>query len=939
MNYRLYWFILFLLFLILAGISFMPKVVLTADTSSVTMTFLTGEEGNVFSDASPQVKIGIKNSKPGLLTGTGTFTVTDQDGNQTTTWTEQFHTESTATLQHDIPVSRYGLYHLIGTLTFSNGTKLQRDMSFAYVPKQKELSEEQKLASPYGININSLGTRFFDAFKKAGIYWYRDTAFNLDQMAESRGADPRYAGWPDYSAIVQDYEKHGLIVMPNLLAIHPAEIKDSKVARLGPTDEWVSKIRDIVTAFPTIKYWELDNEYDLHRAWTEHSIAWQNYLLYHKKFGELLSTLGDGKLIAVENGRQDIWSKMVDSFIKTGDFDNIGVINSHHYPGPDPPETSFYNYNNGGRSDFVPGTIFDMLRAMKKSAQIDGKNRQSWLTEFGWDTRTGPQVSMEEQAAYLQRGFLLALASGTDKAFWFDAFDIDSDEYIFDGCGLYTCDQQPKLSLAAMAGLTSLLRQPVYVGTINAGPDTAGYVFESEGQLVAGLWTITGTGAKVTFHAKQLKDYLGNDMAGLSADLKITPVYAIGLDKSDLFYRQTTYDLATPYRTDASVGTQVESVLVIRNNRAETITATVKLSLPSDWIATTSEVTASVAPGEQREIHFPCTINPDESDGIHKIALTCMEGTETIKVIPANVIVHRPLELRVASISGEPGKTSVPVTVTNRSDVPQSGQLVVKAPKGWAVPAPIPVKEIQPGKREVIPVELTWNTDWNGGEPAWITFQPKKGVPEKTLLIPSHYHLNKAKGIILDGNLTDWPKEDEFPEWLLGSTSDKPNAKLWLAWAPEGLYGAMEVHDSKGRDSYAKKFWYGDALELFFPSTSDTPSPNPSENDQHFWLVPDFKNNRVYAGQWIAKNLLNTTHYDLPGIKSAARRTDDGYVMEFLLPASVLDHYAPATGDILKLNLNLDVCGNGSDREVYWPRSKYSREGSHTSDWGLVKLN
>ena len=43
-----------------------------------------------------------------------------------------------------------------------------------------------------------------------------------------------------------------------------------------------------------------------------------------------------------------------------------------------------------------------------------------------------------------------------------------------------------------MAGLTSLLPNPKYVGEINAGENTCGYVFENDGKLVAALWTIKG---------------------------------------------------------------------------------------------------------------------------------------------------------------------------------------------------------------------------------------------------------------------------------------------------------------------------------------------------------------------------------------------------------------------------------------------------------------
>ncbi len=933
-------------FLIFAGISFASTMALAADTAPVTMTFSTPEQCNVFSDTAPKVTIAIKNSKPGALTGTGTFTVTDQDGTQATTWTEQLNVAGTVTLQHDIPAPRYGLYTLAGALTFSDGTKLNGTVSLAKVPAQKELTAEEKMASPYGINFHSADDpAWLPAFKKAGIYWYRSYAFNLNDMDAHKGADHHYnekRQWQSrtFADLFQAYTNNGLVLVPNLLALHrPAN------GHPGPSDEWAAKVHDLVEGVPSVKYWEIDNEFEINegKGMGNTPEVVQNYELYHKKFGEVINALGDGR-VAVENGRSEINLGPVKGYIASGDFDNIGVINSHHYTGADPPEVNFYNYNTGDHADEnAGGNFFDTLREMKAVSQSDGKKRQSWLSEFGWDTVAGPMVSMEEQAFYLQRAYLLLIASGTDKGFWFYNFDIYNPKVpfpgYFAGCGLFTPfspakGPEPKLSLSAMAGMTSILPAPVYVGSINAGPNTAGYVFENEGKLVAGLWAIKGTGPHVTFHAKQLKDYLGNNMDGLSADLKMAPVYAIDLDKSDLYYRQTAYDLDTPHRVNGTAGDRIEPVLVVKNNREQPIKTTVKLVLPTGWTADKPEITVSVAPGKEEKVHFPYTINSDEKAGPQNIVMSCQEDNETVKDVTTTVAVRRPVEIHVASLSGAPGPTSVPVTLINHTTNPQNGTLTVKVPQGWQAPAPSSVTVPASGKQET-KVDVTWNADWKEGETASVSFQPDKSkMAEEASIIPDEYHLNQAKGITLDGTLDDWPKEDQWPEWMLGSTAGSANTKLWLAWSPEGLYGAVEVHDSKGRGADPKLFWYDDLLELFLSSSSsDSPDQKAAP---HFWLVPQFKDNRVYVGQWINANGKDASHYDMP-IKSAARQTSDGYVMEFLLPASMFPNITFALGSTLKLNANLTVMGNSGNREVYWPRNKASK--SPPQDWGLLKLN
>ncbi len=61
------------------------------------------------------------------------------------------------------------------------------------------------------------------------------------------------------------------------------------------------------------------------------------------------------------------------------------------------------------------------------------------------------------------------MAAGTDKAFWFYNFDAPDPKQFFDGCGLLSAKGEPKLSLCSMAGLTSVLPNPIYVGDLDAG--------------------------------------------------------------------------------------------------------------------------------------------------------------------------------------------------------------------------------------------------------------------------------------------------------------------------------------------------------------------------------------------------------------------------------------------------------------------------------------
>ena len=455
-------------------------------------------------------------------------------------FTEPVAVASRRAISRPLKMERFGLYTLQASVALSDGTDRTEQMTLARLPAERNLSEPEKLASPYGLNVHSGSRIVIEPFRKAGLVWFREYAFAYDWLLRAKGEDGKYAGWPYYPKMVGAYAEAGVKCLPVIQkSLQPPEVTGGKVTgRIGPDRNWTREISSIVMAFPQITHWELSNEYDLPAANSkvEEQIGWANYRAYHKQFGNILELLGGGELTAVENGRAGIWPDRLLRCVQSGDFASIGVVNVHHYCGTEAPEANLSNFNMGSESK-LPTLLFDELRAVKRAAQADGKKRQSWLTEFGWDTLAGPVVSPYQQAVFLPRAWMVAMAAGTDKAFWFYNFDAADPKQFFDGCGLLDARGQPKLSLCSLAGLTSVLPNPRYVGDLEAGSNTCGYVFETDGKLVAALWTIQGDdGPTVQFQAERIQDYLGNPIDGQSARLSMAPVYAVGLSKKDRWY-------------------------------------------------------------------------------------------------------------------------------------------------------------------------------------------------------------------------------------------------------------------------------------------------------------------------------------------------------------------------------------------------------------------
>ena len=913
----------------------------------LTVEFSTGQVSNVFSREPPAVALRLRNWKPGTLTGTVTLRVADGDDKPIDRQERPVSVESTAQINLPLKAERFGLYRLQADLSLSDGAKRVEKMTFARLPPGRDLSEAEKQASPYGVNVNGGGDRPpVVPFRKAGIVWFRDYGFGYEWLLRAKGEDKKYAGWPWYPAIMRRYAQAGAKVLPCLMkSIRAPQVKDGKAAGpLGPDRAWTREIVDIVQAFPEITHWELDNEYDLARASAEaeRAVDWRNLGAYHRKLADILDLLGGKDLVAVEQGHAGIWPDRARRLIAAGDYEKVGVVNGHHYCGTEPPETNVGNWNTGFEGDWraqPPMLFFDRLRELKRAAAGDGRPREAWLTEFGWDTLAGPRVPPREQAAYLARSWMVALAAGIDKCFWFYDYDAPEPKQMFDGCGLLAADSSPKLSLGAMAGLASVLPSPRCVGSASAGDGTGGYVFETGGDLVASLWTIEAeAGPEVTFKARELRDFLGNKLEGLKVRLSPVPVYALGLDRADPLYRQTAYSLATPYLAVASSGDVVTPVVEVNNNRDGPIACAVSAALPSGWKAERTEVSANVPKGERRTLPLPLTVAPGEGLGAKDVRFTVSEGGR-VKEMTLRVLVQPALAIEVAPLEGKPGPVTVAVKIGNRSARPLDGVLRLRVPASWKADATeTKVAGLKPGEVREVRCGLRWTADWKPGESAAAEFDAGGGLSIAQPIIPNCFRLCRAKDLTIDGRLDDWPDRARMPAWMLGSTHGRPDAKVYLAWAPEGIYGAVEVPGAVLDKTDPRSFWSGNCLEIFIDSRNEKRQRAYGPGDHQFWFVPLVEEKRVYAGQWKQGSEISETRYDIPGIRGAALATPGGYVMEFLLPAAEIQKFKPAAGGAIGLNLNLTIKGRQFPREVYWPAPKSLNIQVRPGAWGSMDL-
>ncbi|MGD0091497.1 MAG: hypothetical protein ABSE73_16380, partial [Planctomycetota bacterium] len=321
-------------------------------TPLLSTEFSAAAVSNVFSRSAPSFLLAIRNWRAGKLAGKVACQVQDNAGQTVLQEELPVEAESTASLKLPLKLERFGLYTLSATLTLAGAAPQARKIAFAYLPDYRELSDAQKMASPYGLNVHGGNEKLrLEPFRAAGLVWFRDYAFSYEWLLRAKGADKRYAGWPYFPPLVRRYEDLGVKLLPCLQgSITPPQAKDGKAApRIGPDRAWAQEIADLLSAFPKVTHWELSNEYDLKKenAAAEEPLQWANYRAYHKRFAEIIATLGNGEVTAVENGRAGIFPEREKQCVASGDFAALGVLNNHHYCGVDPPETNYGNFNTG----------------------------------------------------------------------------------------------------------------------------------------------------------------------------------------------------------------------------------------------------------------------------------------------------------------------------------------------------------------------------------------------------------------------------------------------------------------------------------------------------------------------------------------------------------------------------------------------------------------
>lgn len=914
----------------------------------VSVSLQTGQEGNTFTTAEPMTCRLVVDSWLGQpRPATVAAIVTDNAGKPLKTLPAQGLVRGTSSFELPLGLEACGAYRLQAKLSLEGGLAFERSARLVRIPEPRSLTAAEKRRSPWGLNVHGgMADNPYRALGKAGFVWVRDYAYGPDWIARARGDDHKFGGWPWYPRLEKQRQEAGLILLPCLMGSLGNAI--GKQHKLVPDKPWKTDLLRILMDFPQPTAWEIDNEYDLAHGKAETGRKWQSYRDYHRAFGQI-THLFDEQLWTVEQGTAGIYPERVRESVLSGAFAQIDVVNAHHYCGIAPPELAVTNTNTGG-DEAPPISVYDLMRELAAAADADGKDRQAWITEFGWDTLAVHIVSEAEQAAYLQRGYVLGLAAGLDKLFWYWTLDSKNPpSNFFDGCGLFDPKDEPKPAFAAMAGLTHFLRLPAYLGSFDFGPNSLGHAFRDGNRLVACAFRVDPRQPAPVpkFQSGKLHDCYGNALAAAPAALDIAPTWAIDLAPEDPLLRQTSFELASRWFLRATAGDTAEVRLRVRNQRATAIAASYRTVLPAGWSATPASGPLAVPAGKTQEFAIQVQLPATAAAGAgEQQVLVEVDDGGMVKRLPVRVLILPAAALTVAGLPATPGDAKLDVTLRNNSLQARAYRLRLDLPASWkAANREIATDTAAPGSNLQLSLPCTWALGWKPDEKAEIVALSatgaeldRKGIRPGALSIPQV----KPEAIACDGSLADWPAAARVPAWALGRRGLDTDAGLYLAWSTAGLHVAVDCRNSDAKVPNPDIFWATDCLEFFLDSGNDKKArPQYAQTDHQFWFCPLVDAQRTYMGRWKRNTEIPETRKDIPGLTSAAKRTPKGYVMEFLLPAAMVTGFTPAPGQWLGANLNLTIPGpggRGGMSEVFWPAAKRDGVAEHPETWGGLYL-
>ncbi len=328
------------------------------------------------------------------------------------------------------------------------------------------------------------------------------------------------------------------------------------------------------------------------------------------------------------------WGESFDTkVITTAGKDSFDGIAPHYYCPPRSPEDAALD------------------EAMQKTVEFfhrQGIYRPFWITEMGWEA-DNTLLRQRDQANFLVRSYVMALAAEMDKVFWYNFVNDGRDKHKLEFGLVNREDWTPKVGYAAYASMVKRLSGAKFYRTVEKGRPVRFYIFTRDGKTVAVLWSLKTEGrlnANLPLKSCRVYDIMGNELelksvavGNFELPLSPEPIYLdseLEAEKIEQILKESELQgialmgiKVLPLSGALDRGTTVS--VEIENYSSRGVSGTAFIKAPESWVAKKDLVQFSdIPPVGKRLVHFEFTQTPRNPDNLYlfKIKVTTTDNNQ-----------------------------------------------------------------------------------------------------------------------------------------------------------------------------------------------------------------------------------------------------------------------------------------------------------------------
>jgi hypothetical protein len=347
--------------------------------------------------------------------------------------------------------------------------------------------------------------------KQAGVHWLRGF-YEWNTLQPKEG----YWNWTLTDRLVENARANDIHLTGVFAYFAPWASADGGTRKfpIKKIQFWRDYVAGMVERYHSdIKYWEVWNEFN--GSFAENGTP-EIYAELVREASLAAKKVDPTAKIGMSVANFDVG--FLDAAIKAGAANHFDYICVHPYE-------KLANLSNDGEIAFLSmaATLRKMLASNNQPGDIP-----LWITEIGSPAPISRSDRLDEvQAITLAKSYLLSIASGFQRVFWFEARGPSYGDQM--DLGLIRSDMTPRPSYNSLKTLTEVLGpQPTSTGWLDVGGGGYGFLFDARGKNIVAAWAPAKREINVVFATDvQVYNLAGERVslpAGKTLTLKNSPV-------------------------------------------------------------------------------------------------------------------------------------------------------------------------------------------------------------------------------------------------------------------------------------------------------------------------------------------------------------------------------------------------------------------------------